>query len=87
MTTVLDTPEKIGMLRLSMIIKAMEIHISTDGRMKLTRTATPANLRQMASEYTGMSYPRSRNGLEQALTDLKGIRQRYTDELYQELTT
>jgi hypothetical protein len=70
---VLTTPEQINMLRLSMIIKAMEIHIKTDGRMKLTRTATPANLRVMASEYTGKTYPRSRNGLEMALNDLKTI--------------
>jgi len=83
---VLTTPEQINMLRLSMIIKAMEIHISTDGRMKLTRTATPANLREMASEYTGKTYPRSRNGLEMALVDLKQIRKDATDSIYADLT-
>lgn len=49
---------------------AIKVHIQNNGRMMLTRTATPANLRAIASEFTGVSYPRSRKGLEKAYADL-----------------
>jgi hypothetical protein len=42
--------------------------------IKVSRNATPANLRSIATEYTGKSYPRSRKGLETALADLQKIR-------------
>lgn len=74
MAIVLDTPAQIDMYRLLVVIRAIETHIRTGGKMRLTRTATPSNLRTIASEYTGKTYPRSLNGLQDALSDLKVIR-------------
>lgn len=59
--------------RLAVVIKCIETHFRTGGRIRLTRTATPSNLRSIASEYTGKTYPRSSNGLQNALADLKQI--------------
>jgi hypothetical protein len=61
---------QVNFFRLITVIKAMEIHIKTGGKMMLTRVATPANLRNIASEFTGKSYPRSAKGMEKALADL-----------------
>jgi len=66
---------QIDYMRLFVCIKAIEIHIKTGGKMMLTRVATPSNLRNIASEFTGKSYPRSRKGLETALAELLVIKQ------------
>jgi hypothetical protein len=66
---------QVNFFRLITAIKAMEIHIKTGGKMMLTRVATPSNLRNIASEFTGKSYPRSRKGLETALADLLAIKE------------
>ena len=73
MTAVL-VGSQIDAYRLLVVIKAMETHIRTNGRMRLTRIASPANLRAIASEYTGKHYARSRKGLETALADLITLR-------------
>lgn len=52
---------------------AMRMHIKSNGSMMLTRTATPATLRGIATEFTGKTYPRSRKGLEQAQKDCATI--------------
>ena len=39
----------------------------------VSRAATPANLRRLATTYTGTTYPRSRQGLERAAVDLQHI--------------
>ena len=67
------TGAAIDFFRLSVVIRCMETHIRTGGKMRLTRTATPTNLRAIASEYTGKQYPRSAKGMETALADLKAI--------------
>ena len=64
------TGANIDIFRARIIILAMRSHIESNGTMSLTRTATPANLRACATEYTGVSYPRSRKGLERAYADM-----------------
>lgn len=59
--------------RLVSVEMAMRMHIITNGGMMLTRTATPATLRAIATEFTGKTYPRSRKGLEQAQKDCQRI--------------
>ena len=66
----LTTPEQIEAFRVRTIVLAMDAYLRSNGRMMLTRTATPAAMRQWASEYTGVTYPRSRKGLQAARTDL-----------------
>lgn len=41
--------------------------------MQLSRNATPANLRLIASSFTGKTYRRSRKGLETALADVSAL--------------
>jgi hypothetical protein len=66
--------------RLATCIVAMRVHVRTNGGMMLTRTATPARLRSIASEFTGKSYPRSRKGLVTALADLEALRDSFHAE-------
>jgi hypothetical protein len=61
--------------RLATVIMAMQMHLKSGGKMMLTRVATPSNLRNIATEFTGKSYPRSRKGMETALADLLAIKQ------------
>ena len=68
---VLDQPNQIEMLRLFTIIQGIELYLKSG--MKLTRMATPANMRAWASQYTGIEYKRSRQGLESALVDLRAV--------------
>lgn len=69
----LTTPAQIDGFRVRMVIRAIDLYLKSDGRMILTRTARPADLRRMASEYTGKNYPRSRQGLESARDDLQAL--------------
>jgi hypothetical protein len=64
----------IDFFRMAIVINAIKIHIKHNGAFRLTRMATPSNLRAIATEYTGKVYPRSRKGLEQALVDLEAIK-------------
>ena len=68
---------QIDQYRLSVVIKCIEMHIRTGGKMRLTRMATPGNLRAIATEYTGRTYPRSANGLRDALSDLQVVQSNY----------
>jgi hypothetical protein len=65
------TGNGISLMRAFVCLQAIETHIKFNGHMMLTRTATPANLRTIASEYTGVQYARSRKGLEQAGRELR----------------
>ena len=49
---------------------AMKMHLNSNGAMRLTRTATPTNLRNIASEFTGKEYAASKKGMQQAYADL-----------------
>ena len=68
------TPQQIDRIRLTVVMQAIKVHLSSNGKMMLTRVATPANLRAIATEYTNLVYPRSRKGLEKALADLTKIK-------------
>jgi hypothetical protein len=57
--------------RLVALKQALKIHVMTQGRMKLTRTATPTRMLQMASEYTGKRYRRGQQ--DQALADIQQV--------------
>lgn len=69
----LTTPQQIDTFRARVLLKSMEVYLKTDGKMVLTRMATPANMRMWATEYTGKAYPRSRKGLETAAADLRSL--------------
>lgn len=75
--------QQVAFVRLCTCILAIETHIKFNGRMMLTRTATPATLRAIATEYTGRHYPRSRRGLELALADLKKVKHNALDHAAQ----
>lgn len=64
----LTTPKQIDGFRILCIVKSIEMYVLHG--IKSTRTATPANLRRLVSEYTGVEYPRSRRGLILAYNDL-----------------
>lgn len=64
----LTTPKQIEGFRILCIVKSIEMYVLRG--IKSTRTATPANLRRLVSEYTGVDYPRSRRGLILAYNDL-----------------
>ena len=69
-------------LRAFICIRAIEMHLKYDGKFRMTRTATPSNLRAIASEFTGKPYARSRKGLETALADLRTLmQQKNLDEM------
>ena len=54
--------------RMVTLKQALSIHVKTEGRMRLTRMATPTNMLKMASEYTGKRYRRGEQNV--ALQDL-----------------
>ena len=60
--------------RALLCIQGIETHLKFNGKFRLTRMATPTNLRAIASEFTGRHYARSRKGLEQALADMLKLR-------------
>lgn len=57
--------------RLVSLRTALDIHVKTGGKMRLTRTATPTNILKMASEYTGKQYRRGQQA--QALADIRQV--------------
>lgn len=69
----LTTPAQIDSFRVRVIIHAINAYLKSDGRMLLTRTATPAMMRDAAGRITGKNYPRSRKGLESARDDLQAL--------------
>lgn len=71
---ILTNPEQIDYFRFLSVMQAIKLYLRSG--MKLTRAATPTNMRQWASEYTGKEYKRSRQGLEAALLDLEALKNR-----------
>jgi hypothetical protein len=65
---VLDRPEQIEGFRIRVIQSAIKLYL--DHGIRANRFATPQNLRNLVSQITGIAYPRSRKGLEQAGQDL-----------------
>ena len=74
MTVVLSTPSQIDALRMFSCLLAIKTHLESNGTMRLTRMATPAVLRAIASEYTGVEYPRSKKGMLAAFNDLTELK-------------
>ena len=74
MTAVLSTPTQIDALRMFSCLLAIKMHLESNGTMRLTRMATPAVLRAIASEYTGVEYPRSKKGMLAAFNDLTELK-------------
>ena len=68
--------DKVSFIRLITTIQAIKIHLQTGGKMRMTRMATPSRLRQIATEYTGKPYARSKKALEQALADLTAVKEK-----------
>lgn len=50
------------------LLGAIKLYLNTG--MRVARNLTAARMRDMATEYTGKTYKRSRAGLESALADL-----------------
>lgn len=61
----------VSYMRLSTTLMGLEIHVKFNGRMRLTRTAKPKLLLQIATEYTGKVYKNNRGGHEAAIADMK----------------
>ncbi len=72
--------KNVSFMRLVTVIEGMKMHLRTGGKLRLTRTATPARLRAIATEYTGKSYARSQKGMETALSDLYVIKEKMMEE-------
>ena len=71
MMTSLTTPTQIDYFRCSVIYRAIEFYLQSG--MLVNRLYTPKAMRSVASEYTGVSYPRSRKGMEKAYADLAAL--------------
>ena len=54
---------------------ALKAHVDSNGKMRLTRTATPTRVLQMASEYTGETYKRGQQA--KALADMQALYDRW----------
>ena len=74
MTAITITGAAILGLRGVICIQGLETHLRTNGKMRITRMATPAVLRAIATEFTGKTYSRSRKGMEAALADMLVLR-------------
>lgn len=73
MTRVIEGTAVLG-FRAIICIQGLQMHLKYNGKMMLTRMATPKNLRAIATEYTGKVYARSRKGMELALADMEALR-------------
>jgi hypothetical protein len=56
-----------------MVLQGLRMYERTGGRMVLTRGATPKVLREIAGEFTGKTYARSKKGMAQALADMETL--------------
>jgi hypothetical protein len=61
-------PDAVNLYRVVVLRSAINMHISTGGRMRLTRIASPSLLLQQAGGVTGKKY--TRRQFEQAAADL-----------------
>jgi hypothetical protein len=69
--TVLAAPSQIDRFRAVVVCSAMKMYL--DHGIKVNRMYTPENMRNVASEYTGKVYARSRKGLVTAHADLAAL--------------
>lgn len=63
-------------------LQGLQMYAKYGSSFRLTRGATPAVLRQIATEYTGKVYARSGKGMAAALADMTALHERKTlDEM------
>lgn len=54
-------------------LQGLKLYAKYGTSFKLTRGATPKVLREVATEFTGRTYPRSKKGMTQALEDMTAL--------------
>lgn len=59
--------------RAKVCLVGMRSYLESNGRTMLSSNATPAALRAIATEITGIPYPKSRKGLERAYADISEL--------------
>lgn len=64
------TGDAVHLYRVATIRASLSMLIKTDGRLRMTRTATPSALLRMTTEMTQKKYPNSKQGWATALADL-----------------
>ena len=65
------TPAQIDTFRATVLLQAIKLYLKAG--MQVNRHYTPAAMRRVVTEYTGVTYPRSRQGLEKAYNDLLAV--------------
>lgn len=65
------TGTAIDLYRYLTIAQGLKLLIKTDGRMRLTRSATPSALLRLVTESTGKKCPNSRQGWASALASIE----------------
>lgn len=65
------TGNAINWYQCQVILRSLDLYLRTG--MSLSRVATPARLRELTTAYTGVTYARSRKGLEAARTDMQKL--------------
>ena len=63
------TGNAINWLGIKVVASAMRLYLTVG--VQANRNYTPARMRKFATGYTGVTYPRSRKGLERAMTELE----------------
>ena len=74
---ILDTPEQIDTYRFTVLIHTIKGYLNLG--LLPHRSITPKRMRDLATEYTGNAYPRSKKGLETALTELETLKRDHLD--------
>ena len=64
------TGDAVHLYRVATIRASLNMMIETDGKLRMTRTATPKHLLSLTTEMTQKKYPNSKQGWASALTDL-----------------
>lgn len=60
------TPTEVEIFRITVIIHAMKLYLSTGGRIRASRAYTLTNMIRAAEDITGQKFPRTRKGLAAA---------------------
>ena len=67
------TGNAINYFQLIIVKQSIDLHLKTNGGMRMSRVATPARLKEIVSSYTGVKYARSTKGMLQAQADVAAI--------------
>lgn len=55
------------------LLTAMKAYLESNGKMQLTRIATPSNMTAGATAFTGKTYKKGRKALVQAYADMQAV--------------